>query len=103
MLHFFNFKLDHKDVIVVGDIKWKTSKYMLIKNLSRVPINAYEVPFKNRSLKTKTWSVLSTTDCKEYVATSLIDALKFMFVNRKHKINKKTSNNILKRYDSKTI
>lgn len=105
MIHFFSFKtgLDNRDVISVGDIKWKTSKYTLIKNLCKVPIDAREVQYKNHFLEKKTWSVLSNSGYKEYVATSLMDALKFMFMNKKHKINKKTVNNIFKRNDCKTI
>ena len=32
MIQFFNFKLDGNHVILVGDVKWKTYKYTLVKN-----------------------------------------------------------------------
>jgi hypothetical protein len=95
MIQFFNFKFDGNHVILVGDIKWKTSKYTLVKNLYKVPIFILEIPFHNYELSKKTsWSVLSNTGYKEYKATSLIDALFFMFGFKK---NKKAPINILKR------
>jgi len=104
MIQFFNFRFDHKDVILVGDIKWKTSKYTLIKNFYEVPRYVGHIPFTNNMLSKKTnWSVLSNTGYKEYKATSLIDALFFMFEIKKNKINKKAHTNILKRNDCKTI
>jgi hypothetical protein len=97
MIQFFNFKLDGNHVILVGDVKWKTSKYTLVKNFYKVPMLILEIPFHNNKISKKTsWSVLSNTGYKEYKATSLMDALFFMYGLKK---NKKATVNILKRND----
>ena len=96
MIQFFNF---YKDIILVGNVKWKFSKYILVKNLYKSPSTGQHAEFTNYDISKKSkWSVLLKHHIyyEEYKATSLINALVFIYKNTIVKTKKKSNTNIFK-------
>ena len=97
MLQFFNKRQDRQDLILVGDVKLTTSKYLLVKNFYMIPDKPWRVSIINNNIvKNTKWSVLSKDNSTEYKATSLIDALRYIFVKQYFKFKKNKPTNILK-------
>jgi hypothetical protein len=97
MIQFFSF---YKDITLVGDVKWKFSKYILVKNLSKPPSTPQHAEFTNYDISKKSkWSVLLKHHIyyDEYKATSLLNALVFIYKNTIVKTKKKSNTNIFKR------
>ncbi len=99
MLQFFNKRQDRKDLILAGDVKLTTSKYLLVKNFYMMPDESWRVPIINNNIvKNTKWSVLSKDISTEYKATSLIDALRYIFIKQYFKFKKDKQTNIFKKH-----